>query len=368
MQTSASTCKILAILCAPLLFRSIFLNEADFKRQRRLAGTVQAVGELVHEFKVTLQPGSTDDKKSRVYQMLAKMPNIRALTVIHRREDTAGHDTFLSTINQFPQIESLTLQEWHYNPAFNSLPPPGVEVSQTFFHQFLHKVVEIHGHRLKVLHLSTLLPLSEDLYIKIRDFIPNLRQITLNGSVNAELHDQFSKPILWASGKTGSLESLTLNNCAGVHPGHFALNVIHGAYGNHLKSVRLIACGYTHGGPHPFPPASTPVQATVDRLHLDHLYGWELKALSLIPVQDLSLTTLFPVDILQLPALLATGFVGMRKMRLIPRMASLESWENVSKEGGVVYKEVQQRCLDRGVQLSFDAVAWPNACTWHEHI
>ena len=368
MQPSASTCTTLATLCAPLLFRSVFLNGANFKRQRRLAESVQGVGELVHELKFTLQHSSIDDKKSRIYQMLAKMPNIRALTVIHQREDIASDTALLSTINQFFQFESLTLQEWNYNPAFNSLPLPSVEVSQTFFHQFLHKVVEIHGHRLKVLHLSTLLPLSEDLYIKIRDFIPNLQQITLNGSIDAELHDQFSKPILWASGKTGSLESLTLNNCAGVHPGNFALNVIHGAYGKHLKSVRLIACGYGQGGPHPFPPASTPVETTVDRLHLDHMYGWELKALSLIPVQDLSLTTLFPDDILQLPALLATGFAGMRKMRLIPRMASLESWENVSKEGGVAYKEVQQRCLDRGVQLSFDAVAWPNACTWHEHI
>ena len=368
MQYSSSTCKTLANLCAPVLFRSIFLNEADFKRQHRLAESVQGVGELIHELRFTLQSGGTDDKKSPVYQMFAKMPNIRALTVIHEREDIASHTDFLTTISQFSQIESLTLQEWHYDPASNYLPLPHVEVSQTFFHQFLHKVVELHGHRLKVLHLTTLLPLSEDLYIKIRDFIPNLRQITFAGSINVELQAQFSKHILWAGGKTGSLESVTLHNCEGVHPGHFALNVIHGAYGDHLKSVRLVACGSSQTGIPPVPPASTAVQATVDRLHLDHMVGWELKALSLIPARDLSLTTLFPDDILQLPALLATGFAGMKKMRLIPRMALLEHWESISKDGGAVYKEVQERCLDRGVQLSFDAVAWPNACTWHEHI
>ena len=368
MQYSASTCKTLANLCAPVLFRSIFLNEADFKRQHRLAGSVQGVGELIHELRFTLQSGNTDDKKSPVYKMFAKMPNIRALTVIHEREDIASHTAFLTTINQFSQFESLTLQEWHHNPASNYLPIPRVEVSQTFFHQFLHKVVELHGHRLKVLHLSTPLPLSEDLYIKIRDFIPNLRQITFAGSINVELQAQFSKPILWAGGKTGSLESLTLRNCAGVHPGHFALNIIRGTYGDHLKSVRLIACGNSRTGIPPVPTASTAVKATVDHLHLDHMIGWELKALSLIPVQDVSLTTMFPDDILHLPALLATGFEGMRKMRLTPRMALLEPWESVSKEGGAVYKEVQERCLDRGVQLSFDAVSWPTACIGHDHI
>ena len=300
--------------------------------------------------------------------MLAKMPNIRAITVIHEREDLASHATLLTTINQLSQFESLTLQEKNYHSAFNHLPLRHVEVAQTFFHQFLHNVVKLHGHRLKTLQLFTLLPLSEDLYIKIRNFTPILRQITIVGSIGVDLRSQFAEPISWASGKTGSLESLTLHNCAGVHASNFTQNVIRGAYGDHLKSVCLIACGYSQTDIPSVPTASTPNQVTVDRLHIDHMSGWELEALSLIPVQDLSLTRLFPEDLLQLPALLATGFAGMRKMRLIPRMATLEAWENVSKEAGGIHTEVQERCLQRGVQLSFDAVSWPNACIGHMHI
>jgi len=368
VQEFSSTCKSLANLCAPLLFRSISLEEGDSKRLRRLAENVQGLGEFVHELRFTLKSGSTDGKNSRVYQMLAKMPNIRAITVIHEREDIASHTAFMTTINQLLQFESLTLQEKDYNPTFNSLPPRHVEVAQTFFHQFLHQVVKLHGHRLKALHLSTLLPLSDDLYTKIRDSTPNLRQITIVASIGVDLRSRFSEPILWASGKTGSLESLTLHTCAGVHASGFTQNVIRGVYGNRLKSVSLIACGYSRTDIPSVPTASTPAQATVDRLHLDHMSGWELEALSFIPVQDLCLTRLFPRDVLQLPALLTTGFAGMRKMRLIPRMASLEAWENVSKDAGGVYKEVQERCLQRGVQLSFDAVAWPNACMAHMHI
>ena len=368
MQKLSSTCKALANLCAPVLFRSVSLEENDSKRQWLLAKTVQGLGELVHELKFTLKSGNADGKNFRVYQILAKMPNIRAVTVVHGREDIASHTAFLTTINQLLQFESLTLQEKHYNSTFNSLPPRHVEVAQTFFHQFLHNVVKLHGHRLKALHLFTLLPLSGDLYIKIRDSTPNLREITIAGGIGVELRGRFSEPVLWASGKTGSLESLTLHTCAGVHAGSFTQNVIRGAYGNHLKSVCLIACGYSRTDIPSIPTASTPAQATVDRLHLDHMFGWELEALSFIPVQDLSLTRLFLGDVLQLPALLTTGFAGMRKMRLNPRMASLEAWENVSKEAGGVYKEVQERYLQRGVQLSFDAVAWPNACMAHMHI
>ena len=363
MKSSDSTCKTLASLCAPFFFRSISLKEGDSKRQRRLAKRAQGFGEFVHELRFTLKSGSTDGKNSQVYQMLAKMPNIRAITVIHKREDIASHTALLTTITQLLQFESLTLQEKNYHPAFNHLPLQHVGVARTFFHQFLHNVVNLHGHRLKALHLFTLLPLSEDLYIKIRDFTPNLQQITFAGSIGVELLRQFSEPIVWASGETGSLESLTLHTCTGVHASNFTQNVIRGVYGNHLKSVCLIACGYSITDIPSAITASTPNQVTVDRLHLDHMAGWELEALSLISVQELSLTTLFPSDLLRLPALLAMGFVGMRKMRLIPRLAALEAWENVSKEAGGGYKELQARCLQRGVQLSFDAVAWPNACT-----
>jgi len=300
--------------------------------------------------------------------MLARLPNVRAITVIHEREDMANHTALLTTINQFSRFESITLQEKNYNPSFNCLPSPRVGKPLTFFNQFLHKVVELHGHRLKSLHLFTLLALSEDLYIKIRDFTPNIRQITLTGNIGVELRGRFSEPVLWASGKTGSLESLTLHNCAGVHAGNFARNVLCGAYGIHLKSVHLIACGYSQTDIPLVPTASTPTQATIDSLYLDHMSGWELEALSLIPVQNLSLTRLLPDDLLQLPALLAKGFAGMREMRLIPRMVSPAAWETVSKAAGGVYKEVQERCLHRGVQLSFDAVAWSNACNGHIHV
>jgi hypothetical protein len=368
VQTTSSTCKTLACLCAPVLFRFISLEEVDSERQRRLAENVQALGELVHELRFTLASDSSDGEAFPVYQMLAQLPNVRVITVVHEREDTASHTALLTAINQFLQFESITLQEKFYNPSFNCLPSRRVEVPQTFFYQFLHNVVTLQGHRLKALHLFTLLPLNEDLYIKIRDLTPNLQRITLTANIDVELQGKFSEPTPWASGKTGSLQSLTLHNCAGVHAGNFTRSFLCGAYGNHLKSVYLVACGYTHTDIPLVPTASTPAQATVDCLHLDHMYGWELDALCLIPVQELSLTRLLPDDIPQLPTLLATGFAGMRKMRLISRMVSPKAWENVSKEAGGVYKEVQERCLHRGVQLSFDATTWPNACSVHEHI
>ena len=367
MRILSSTCQILAILCAPILFRFISLREVDSKSQRELAGNVQELGKFVHELTFHLANYRVEGEEFSVYQMLAHMPNVRAITVIHEREDTAMHTALLTIIDQFSHIESITLLENYYHPYFNYLPRRDVEVSQTFFHQFLHNIVKSHGHRLKALHLYTLLPLTEDLYIKIRDFTPNLRHITFTGNIPVELRGQFSEPTLWASGKTGSLESLTLHNCAGVHAGNFAQNVLYGVYGSHLKSIFLIACGHKTDAPS-VPAASTPGRAMVDCLHLDHMWGCELEAMSRIPVQDFSLTRLLPEDLLRLPALLVNGFAGMKKMRLIPRMVSVEAWEEISNATGGAYKELQERCVHRGIQLSFDAVAWPNACDVHIHL
>jgi hypothetical protein len=367
VQFFSSTCTTLAILCTPVLFRFISLEEVDSKRQRRLAENAQDLGEIVHQLTFTLTSGATDSKGFRVYRMLAYMPSIRFLTVIHEREDVSNHAALLNIIDRLSHLECITLQERNYDTTFNRLPHRNVEVSQTFFHRFLHKVVDVHGHRLKSLHLYTLLPLNEELYIKIRDFTPNLRKITLTSNIDVDLRGQFAEPMLWASGKTGSLESLTLYNCAGVHAGNFVQNLLRGVYGNQLKLVQMIACGYSQSDIPMIPPASTPAQAMVDRLHLDHMSGWELEALSRIPVRDLSLTRLQPEDVLQLPALLVKGFAGMKKMRLNPILASFEAWERVSKVAGGIHKEVQECCLHRGIQLSFDAVTWPNACTGHTH-
>lgn len=367
MQIFSSTCKILAILCAPILYRYISLNEVDSKAQHRLADNAQGLGKFVHELSFHLTSGSADGEALRVYQMLAHMPNVRVITVVHEREDIARHTALLTAINQFSNFETITLQERGYRAHFNSLPRRNVEVSRTFFHQFLHNIVKLHGHRLKALRLYTLLPLTGDLYSKIRDFTPNLRHITFTGNIPVDLRSQFSEPTPWASGKTGSLQSLTLHNCGGVHAGNFARNVLSGVYGNHLKSIDLIACGHRTDVPS-VPAASTPGQAMVDCLHLDHMWGFELDAMSRIPVRDFSLTRSLPEDLPRLPELLVKGFAGMKRMSLISRMASFEAWEELSKATGDAHKELQERCKNRGIQLSFDAVAWPNACVIHVHI
>ena len=368
MQISSSTCKTLAILCAPFLFRSILLREANSERQYRLAENAREVGVFVHAFTFNLARGSTDGEIFRVYYMLAQMPNVRTIDVIHEREGISSHTAFLTIIDSFSHLESVTLLEQNYHPAYNYLPYRNVEVSETFFHRFLHKAVDVHGHRLKHLNLRVLLPLNEDLYIKIRDFTPNLQSIGLSGNIGVELRDMFSEPVLWASGRTGSLESINLYSCAGVHARNFTQNVLLGAYGSHLKLIRLVACGYSQTDIPSVPAASTPAQARVNHLHLDHMSGWELEALSRIPVQDLSLTRLLPDDILQLPALLVSGFAGMRSMSMNPQMGVPEAWEKISKASGDAYKEIQERCAQRKVKMSFDAFVWPNACNAHEHI
>lgn len=172
------------------------------------------------------------------------------------------------------------MKEKNYDPGFTRVPKPTVDLTTTFFHHFLRAVLNVHAARIRSLHLYTLLPLHPDIYLQIRDGMPNLQFITFTGNIDATLQSQFEEPTPWASGKTGALEGLTLFHCE-LHSMYFARNVLCGVYGTRLKHMRIIACGtdnhdkaYTLSG-------FTLVPVSIDELQLHHPLAWELSVMAL---------------------------------------------------------------------------------------
>ena len=357
----------------------MYLKEVDPERHRRLAENAQKLGNFVHNLTMFLEDGLSDDQILPIYEILPNMQNIRSLKIIHNREDVTLHSALHRVVGELSHLEHLTIEENGFDPGFSRLPHPYVQVTQTFFHQFLHAILSTHGSRLKSLHLYTLLPLHRDLYITLRDDTPKLRQVSFAGNIDDALENEFEEPIPWSSGKTGSLECLVLLNCT-LHSSYFARNVLCGVYGARLKEVKVIACGSGKSGKFYIPLSSPPLRSgSIEHLQADHMTAWEIDVLSHIPTQELSLTRLRDKNFRRLPALLRdkvlhsdgtqSGFPGLDRLRLHPSIAHDRAWERFPDDCKVSYQELTEKCLpERGINLSLDAVVWPDACYVHPHI
>ncbi len=348
-----------------MLFRSVLLEEVDSENHHQLVACMQKLGPFVHSLTLNLEYGLANSDNLPVYHALPYMSNIRSLTVVHEREDPAPHVALHQALDKFTQFEDVTLREREYDTGFDLLPLPNVEVTTTFFHHFLRTVLETHANRIKSIHLSTLLPLHRSLYVKIRDEAPNLRLATFAGNIDDELEDEFEAPIPWASGKTNSLKSLTFLNCH-LHCGRFTRNVLRGVYGTRLESITLVACGTTDDNMLDVPTTSTPVRGSIGSMRLNHFDPWELSALSLVPVRDLSLTRAHAQAFLELPTILMMGlgntesthigFKGLKRLRLSPKLWLDDILMSLDVEIRQAYKDLKEACVQRGVELSLDAV------------
>lgn len=326
---------------------------------------MQTLGPFIHSLTLNLENGLANSGNLPIYHALPYISNIRSLTVVHEREDSAPHVALHQALDKFTQLEAVTLRERDYDISFDLLPNPNVEVTTTFFHHFLRTVLETHANRLKSLRLSTLLPLHRSLYIKMRDEAPNLRLVTFAGNIVEELESEFEAPIRWASGKTNSLRGLTFLNCH-LHCGRFARNVLCGVYGTQLESATLMACGTTDDNVLDVPTPSTPIHGSINSMRIDHFDQWELSAMSLVPVRDLSLTRAHAQAFVELPTILMMGlantdnshigFKGLKRLRLSPKLSLEDSWKEVDEEVRKAYEDLKEACAQRGVELTLDAV------------
>lgn len=343
----------------------------------RYTENVLKFGKFVHNLTLIVRTGGSNDGALPIYDLLSHVPNTRALTVIHDREDRASHPALQCAVDKFQGLECITVQEKNYDPGFTHLPHPNVDVSTTFFHHFLRAVLNVHAARIRSLHLHTLLPLHPDIYLQIRDGTPNLQFITFTGNIDITLQSQFEEPTPWASGKTGALKGLILSRCE-LHSMYFARNILCGAYGTRLKHMRIIACGtdnlheaYTLSG-------LTLVPVSIDDLHLHHALAWELSVMAFIPVHDMSITRPHPEAFVELPNLLEErlpntngsmiGFSGLKRLRLSAKLGLEETWGKFDMSARLAYEELRTRCELRGIELTLDAVEPPSShdrvCTY----
>ena len=370
------TCKRLAEISAPAFFHSVCLKEVDTERHRRLAENAQHLGGLVRHLRLILEDDLVDNNDFTIYELLASMPSVRYLTIIHRQQDVAQHTLLQQAVEKFARLEEVTIQEKDYDPDDIYESTPNVAIAMTFFHIFLSRVLEVHSMNLRALHLYTLLPLHPLLYRDLRDKTPNLRSITFTTNIGADAEDVFSEPTPWASGQLGHLENLTFQNCSGTNTDRLVQNILQGVYGKRLKEVQFICSGeYLSHIPE---PPSLQVFASLERLHFDYINLEELSTIAFLPIQELSLTHMTHSALCRLPMLLEggssssvgvqPGFRGLKKLRLDPKFVYEIYWKVFSGECKAAYEELLERSLpQRDIQLSLDAIVTPINCTCETH-
>ena len=370
------TSKRLAEISAPAFFRSVCLKELDTDRHRRLAENAQLLGGLVRHLRLILEDDLVDNNDLPIYEMLASMPNVRSLTIIHRQQDVAKHTPLQQAVEKLVHLEEVTIEEKNFNPSYIRECPLTVAITETFFHVFLDKLLEVHSKRLRALHLYTLLPLHPLLYVNLRDKTPKLQSITFTTNLRTDMEDVFSEPTPWASGQLGHLENITFHSCVGTNTDRLVQNILQGVYGRHLKEVRFIRSGeYLSYIPE---PPSLQVFASLERLHVDTINLQELSTIAFLPIQELSLANIAHNAFCRLPMLLEggssrsggvqPGFRGLKRLRLDRRFVNEIYLKDSTRECKAAYKELFERSLpQRDIQLSLDAESTPNNHIYVDH-
>jgi hypothetical protein len=332
---------------------------------QQLGDTTGEVGPFVHNLTLVVDDYTNDEEEQPIHHILSQLPNVRYLTVFHYREDVADHSILHRLVRNFSHLEEVTFYEDDYRPRWY-LPYSHAELTRTFFHRFLHTILKVHGNHLRGLHIYTLLVLDKEMYLTIRDNTPNLRSITFTANIDNSLQGLFADSTPWVSGLMGSLGQIRLQSCHGAHMGHFARDILDGVYGTSLKEVSTIACGLPNDQDTPYiPPVGTSAQASINRLRIDHFVLWELSAMALIPVRDLSLTQFCPQSFVELPNLLEKqssgpggvymAFPGLEQLRLSPKLAAQEEVVKLDDAIWNAFQDLKGVCSRRGVVLSLDA-------------
>ncbi|PVF96128.1 hypothetical protein CPB86DRAFT_787271 [Serendipita vermifera] len=218
--------------------------------------------------------------------------------------------------------------------------------------------------RIQLKHLDlALASVSLLTYDQIRSRFPNLESFNVtNGSYRfpgavwapSEHHK-------WGSYK--KLKRLQLYWCKNVYAPHVPeLVKLFPA----LRELFVSACGDPSDnviGPHSEkwhldPNALCNTHIPLDYCHVEHMDGWEIRALGVIPAKTWVVTTIKPLQLIQELSSDHQLFPGMKRLQL-----AADSWPTTGKPASVV--PLEELCTKRGVNLTWDAntIHYCTCCT-----
>ena len=306
------------------------------------------IGSYVRKLSISLTNLNVEEETtlSSVFDCLV---NLTALKVFYLKEDVHLYSGLIFACCRRTSLRGLHIEEANLDLTVGPTDPGESALEPSFVDHLVNAILMTPGLCLEAfVHIASL-PLHPSTFTALRARATHLQKIVFRTSIMSNLRVLFNQPTRWASAWT--LKQLVIRTCSGVHHCALAAHVANGIFGQ-LQRLGVIRSGYNDDVL--FEAMNKPPTWTIGvlkRLDIDHADEWEVKALSIIHVQEIHATRVFTIALIN--ALNAGGWPGLRTVHTL------------SNVPGLLFLRLKQACDARRISLSTDAVPHGD-CDCHE--
>ena len=270
----SSTCKRLADICAPALFRTI-TNPKRHEELVNLLDYLVNIGRFVRHLKLHLQ-GMED---LNLAEIVKRCSDLRCLTIHHCDRVKSNLVQLLAAIMLLPALTELCFEE---SPLYrdNAVRSNGV------IRKMIEPLLRVHGDKLRSLKVSGHDSLGSGGLVSLTRDASRLVELELYIVLDVGLRRSLAESSTWAC--AAHLQSLTFVRCGGLHANIFTRKLASGVFGR-PREVSLTTCGNSSDDRKPPGPIEWTIPA-LDTLKLDHFETWEMEHLQLIHAKKVFLS------------------------------------------------------------------------------
>ncbi len=322
----SSTCKYLANICAPALFRTI----TNSRKTINLLDYLINIGCFVKHLNLHLH--GTDEHV--LSEVVNRCSDLRCLTIHHYSGKKLDSVELLAALKALPALAEICFKEF---PSFRWEAVRGEDAAHTMFKPLL----QVHGNKLRSLKISGHGMLANGGFASLTHDASRLVELELDKVLHVGLRHLFAESRTWAC--AGHLQSLTFIQCGGLHANIFTQKLASGVFG-HPQRVSMAICG----DPSDDRKSPGPIEWTIpalDTFELDHFATWEMEHLQLIHAKKVFLSRVWR----QGPGgMYKTVIQHIAEKRAFPEVVEVHVTTDWSDED---FRELQCVCSARGVKL-----------------
>jgi hypothetical protein len=324
-----STCKRLADICAPALFRTI-TNEKSHEELVNPLDCLINIGGFVKHLKLHLQ-----GMDGRILtEIVKRCPDLQCLSIYHSGGEMMDLAQLLAALKALPALAELKFDKstngW-WRGRRNE------DAAQLMFKSLL----ESHEAKLRSLKISGYGTFGDGGFASLIHDASRLVELYIHHALHVGLRQSLAESSTWACAR--HLQSLTFVRCGGLHAGIFTQKLASGVFG-HPRKVSLRVCGNLSDDTKPPEVIEWTIPA-LDTFELEHFATWEMEHLQLIHAKKVFLSRVW-----------RQGPNGMYKMviqqiahkRAFPEVVEVHVTTQWKDED---FGELQRVCSARGVKL-----------------
>ena len=311
--------------------------------------TSPTVGGYVRKLSISLTNLNAEEE-STLSSIFDCLRNLTALKVFYLKEDVHQYSGFILACCRLTFLKELHVEEAGLDMTVTPIDPGESALELSFVDHLVNAILKAPGPRLEsFVHIASL-PLHPSTFTALRACATDLQKIVFRTSIMSNLRVLFNQPTKWAS--AWKLKQLVIRTCSGVHHGTIAVHVANGIFGQ-LQRLGVINSGYDDDVL--FEAMNEPPTWTIgvlERLDIDHANDREVKALSIIHVQEIYVTRVPAIAFIN--ALDAGGWPELQTVHILSQ----------GNSPGPLFLRLKEACDARCISLSTDAVPHGN-CDCH---